>query len=489
MNSKKYYIALNYMFLILILGACSKDKGNYNYHEINRIITKDQDGSPIDGKEYLIRQGNSKLLVCSVSNTLNQAKQRVDFTWIINGDTVSHTDKLLIAAHAYPAGRHTGKLLVKDLQTSITTSDAFTIVVIKSVGLGSYILTENNLGESTLVMRSLLDRDSFLYQKNFENITLGKKPVNIDISYALDNNGTRKYKCILITTSEGDYPMMILDFFSLRPNYTYSATKAVISGETLRPTFSVANNAWTDFNQHIFDGLVLINGKCHNILAGLISGDVFPNDTLNYHFGNTALVTSSPINGYRLAGFDYRNQAFRIFFNSNLNYGLFNYSVDFPFNTKELKNHHFIAGSASNIFWVFITHSDNEIFRHLIYLNSYQLITSAPKTIPEVVDGINFTFINNYWYFAKGRVIYRLSSQDLSLTPFITLPADHSGDIVAWDFNLPSDATTKVGIATFAPQASAIHKGSYYLYDLTTNKFEQKLLGVIDKAVDLAICL
>jgi len=496
--STKYCFIISLFFAFLLI-CCSKDKGNYNYQTVNQLHIVDQEGNRINQSIYNLMLDEEYTLSPKITGSIYPIKaDQLDFYWIVGRDTMSRDKFWKIDASVLGVGGHFCKLLVIDNQTGLSYANAFFVSVRAGIHTGSIILTTNEQQESLLIMHASAIDASYIYRDSFGGVRLGKQPVDIEVIYQQGENATRSYQQVLMTTKEGDFPMFAVDLMTLKPTLMLPARGVVLSGELLHPSYYLQENDPQVSNDR-FDGMLLINGKCYSLERGIISNDVYRTDPLNYDFGDHALAYNGRLKGYVLAGYDKRNQRIRVFHNWGRG-GVFTDNFDNSISPQLTVGHSFIAARSfivtdtrgENINWQFLTRKATQI--HMInidsdniYVRSVEVIVS--KSVPEMVDGIGFKFHDGYWYFAKGRTIYRFADTGLDVESYLTLPEDQSGDIAAWNFyKNTTSQLQKIGVATYDPVSPRTRKGSYYLYDTQSKRYELQDRNIIDKAVDIELC-
>ncbi|WP_162850165.1 PKD-like family lipoprotein [Sphingobacterium yanglingense] len=497
-------IRLNTYILMLgclIMTHCSKDKGNYSYTDVNALTILRSDGNELDGTDYDIRLGKELLIKPTVKGTLrDDSKLSLQYYWILDKDTVGTKEELYVNTDELGVGDKIGKLVVVDKETSLAQYASFRIRITSGISKGSFILTESEDFETTLVLRDLTANEDYIYMKQMAGgFELGKYPLGLEVSYSATSATNREYKRAVISTKEGANPIMVVDLKQFLPTLMYPRSGATLGGELLEPSYVWCNPRQLQTNN--VNGITLIEGKCYNMASGLISNDVYAYDPLDYSFDESAVCPSLSLNGHYVAGFDKKNERIRIFGNSLKGGGMFNQNFDHLVDPQSTKGHSFVANAemiiGTDLIWQFITKKGNEMFMHNVVtdLNIYpyqpqKVNTIASKLVPQMVDAVHFVFSGQFWYFAKGRTIYQCSRSGLDIVPYLTLPEDGSGDIVSWNFDIQAASNfTKMGIATYAPSSTKEYKGSYYVYNMVDKKFDQQDLNVIDKAVDVEIGL
>ncbi len=488
---KRWAVLIVSIILIQFFYRCTKDKGNYVYQNINELEIVDMNGEDLNGKSYSYRYGGKIQFKPQVSGTLSgENLSQLAIYWSKGKDTISNTLELSVASEKLGVGTHSCVLHVLDKQTKITYTKQVYIHVVAGIINGSYLLTETENGESVLSVIGPNKNDSFQHFREFAEVRLGRKPVRIQIS-------PLPQWSVHIATLEGDYPLVALDLYSYLPILEYPRYSSVISGEPLQPSYM---ELFTNINR--LPGLILMNGKCRFVASGKVGAIINLDDSLDYNFGQKDVIISKLsffgeiFAGNFVGGFDHRNERFRVF--GNLMYGGGVSVYDDAFNPDDTKGHSYVAAAelpgveAGQAKWRFLTRKDQEYFLHNITIKASSRPEKAQvivtKKIPEMVGAANFVFYNKFWYFSRGRAIYRCSAETLEIAEVMKLPDDSSGDIVTWNFDIVQSAQAKrIGIATFNKNSKELKKGSYYLYNIPTGKFDKLHLNVIDKAVSLEI--
>lgn len=495
---KTYNIFILISFAALFLSvSCSKDNGNYDYRDINILTIVDENDNEIDYQKYDVRLGKQLRLKAKANGTLSKDDQsQISYYWILDDDTLGRQAELLLPTEELGIGNKVGKLVVFDRQSALSYSAHFEVHITAGINRGSFIFTENENQESTLVLRDLNANEDYIYLKEFHGYELGKRPFNLDIGSSATSATNREYKTIIVSSFEGEYPIMVIDLKTFLPVLLYSYEGAMITDEQLLLS-SVWNNP-RDLGINSINGLVLVNGKVRKMASGVIGDDVYRSDPLDYSFGNKGFSPSLILNGYFMAGFDEKNERIRVFGNKLKGGGLFTENFDELIDPELTKGHKVLAIAENyeqDWKWQVLTQRGEEVYMHnvMMDISQYTLVganTVANRVVPQMIDAVNFVFSGQYWYFAKGRTIYQCSSRGLDISPYLTLPDDGSGNIVAWNFNMtPAGNFEKIGVATYNPASPQEYKGSYYLYDMINRKFDQKDYNVIDKAVDIEIGL
>ncbi len=488
---KAWKIIIVSIILIQFFNSCAKDRGNYVYENINELEIVDMNGDDLNGKSYSYSYGGEIRFKPQVSGTLSgEDLSRLAICWLKGRDTVSNTLELSIASEMLGVGTHSFVLHVLDRQTTITYAKQIYIYVIAGIVNGTYLLTATNQGESVLSVIGSKESDFFRHFRQFGEVTLGNKPIRVQII-------PFPQWSVHITTSEGDCPIVALDLYTYLPILRYTKFGSVISGEPLQPTYM---ELFTYRDR--LPGIVLMDGKCRYAAFGKVGPIINSEDPLNYDFGQKSVIVSklsglgNIFSANFVGGFDQRNERIRIFGNELYEGGVQVY--DEVFNPDDTKGHSYVAAAELlnvkewQAHWRFLTRKGQVFYLHNITFKANNRPEEAQvivtKGIPEMEGAANFIVYDKYWYFSRGRAIYRCSANTLDVSLVLTLPNDNSGDIVAWNFDLVlSNVSKKIGIATFDENSAKPKKGSFYLYDIATASFEKQERNKIDKAVSIDI--
>lgn len=479
-----YVFPVFIIFFNLFSSSCVKDKSNSDFSDINQLEILDSNGIDFSNTTYTFPYGTPINFIPHVTGTLSgDDLSQLEFNWIVGGKNVSNSRILSLESDDLGVGIHSITLKIHDRQSSLLYSRHFYINVNIVHVLGSYLLVEDENGNAALSFIPKGVGHAVLSFNKFNDVILGRKPINVRITYRPRWN-------IAITTSEGDFPIAMIDLHDHEILEKYSLTGSVVLGGYLQPTFI------THFPEnYIMQGIILMDGKCRRISYGNVGGVINSEDPLDYDFGKSNVLVSRTLLSNFVGGFDQKNERIRIFGNIT---GSTKVSVyDEAFNPEKTKGHQFVAAAEVGVDelrrWLFLTRK-NELF----YLHSNYMPPSGgvgysdvilEKRIPEMEDAENIEYFDNFWYFSKGRSLYKCSVNSLEISKVLTLPNDGSGDIVAWNFDQVDlfIRGTKIGIATYDKSSTNEKKGSYYLYDVASQKFENQKLYEIDKAVSIEI--
>ncbi|MGN0020772.1 MAG: hypothetical protein ACI35Z_08265 [Sphingobacterium hotanense] len=486
------------LLAMLFIFSCAKDQGSDLYRPLNRLLVQNSNGENFAGTRFIVQRNENRIISPTVSgSTMAVNEGDLNFTWIIGKDTLSKEKSLTIQTEAILPGEYTGKLIIKDQSTQLSYSFSFSVLVMASVGNGSYVLAVDEGGQTRMYMFAEEPEKHVVSIHTFEQGPLGPDPVALEVSYRVNEDRTLEYKRLLIVTKDGRFPMVALDFNTLKTSFVVPTIGAFPDGTVLRPSYFQSDHV-SSLNQDKFDGILLIGGKCYNFVNGMFSGDIYWQDPLNYDFGTHGVIYtgSSKLKGSFISGFDRRSERIRVFDNALTGGGIYwNNSDDKQYFPSLTEGKEFLA-SASNDpdkpTWIYLLKKDNLVT--MLETTSEGLNPSRLEILYQyysntLADGIGFFLKEDYWYFAHDRTIYRFPKNSLYFEPYLRLPEDQTGRIVSWKFSLADiNGKSKIAIATFKEDAPMIKKGSFYLYDRHSMNLERKDLFALDRAVDMRVC-
>ena len=477
------------LFFIGLCG-CAKDEGNYDYQEVNVLTVTDEEGLPFGVKSFGVDINDSFSIQAKVRGSLSGTDlSQVDFYWIIDGDTLSRDSILTVESKYLGIGVHGVNLSIVDRQTALSYHVHFWVRIVGNSIFVSYLLTTDENGESTIVSVDGTRPNEYLYLQYFGGFKVGNKPIGLQSVSGLFTN-------LMVITEEGEVPLFTFNTGDFTVMDLYFSQSSVVSGEFFQPTF------WSILPSAInTSGVILMDGKCRLISNGHVGLPIYRKDPLDYDFGRRGVLQRQLWAGKDfIVGFDQRNERIRVFGNvlNLLGNGIRNY--DAYFDPRLTVGHRFLAvreASSSAIQWQFLTYKGSEVFLHNIVMGQsidglvpQEVGVLTHKAVPEMIDAVDFKFLDGYWYFAKGRKVYRCAENTLDVEVYFSLPDDGSGDVVSWDFSAfeSEDGSARlVGIATYNSTVEFTNKGSYYIYNPNDERFERQDLYKIQKAVDVLL--
>jgi hypothetical protein len=317
---------------------------------------------------------------------------------------------------------------------------------------------------------------------------IGRYPIDLGLRINYGNSSTNYTFTVMTAAKESDANVMEVFVNEMKPTLLYN-----------RESFIEPPAAFniTQYVKLISSTLnyILVDGKAYMMNKGVISTMLYPNDPMNYDFGESGLFTSRSLYSRLLAGWDYRNNKVRILMTTN---GAANdsyvTSIEGPLDQSITAGYTFIRGFETYMngaySYIYLMKKGDKLASFLITLNGYQSVNSISKIAEASVPDLDkmarpyFNFSNNFWYFAIGRTVYRTTVMGMELQKVFTLPEDQSGDIAAFAFNDGGSASMEnIGVTTYDPNSSKELKGSFYLFNTLSNTFKETHLNVIHKPV------
>ena len=474
----------------LFAGSCSKDLGNYDYTKVNKIsIDNMLMGEHNSERIYRLVHGDSINFKPQVSGTLSGADtSNLRFAWVIENDTIARTKELhTIANMGY--GKLVGYYFIKDLSTDALYTYNFMLEISNDASRGTYIMAEDGNHNAILYTHSALNTNDLFKQTTIVgDKPIGRYPIDLGLRINYGNSSTNYTFTVMTAAKESDANVMEVFINDMKPTLLYNRQSFIEPPAAFNITQYV-KLATNNLNY------ILVDGKAYMMNKGVISSMLYPNDPLNYDFGETGLFTSRSLYSRLLAGWDYRNNKVRIFMTTN---GAANDSyithIEGPLDQSITAGYTFIKGFETSVngafSYVFLMKKDDKLASFLITLNGYQSVNSISKIAEATVPDLDkmarpyFNFSNSFWYFAIGRSVYRTTVMGMELQKVFTLPEDQSGDIAAFAFNEGGTTSMQnIGVTTYDPNSSKELKGSFYLFNTTSNTFTETHLNVIQKPV------
>lgn len=476
----------------LLAGSCSRDLGNYDYTQTNKIsIDSMLMGEHNSERIYRVVHGDSIHFKPLVTGTLSQADtSRLRFAWVIAKDTIARTKELhTIANMGY--GKLVGYYFIRDLSTDALYTYNFTLEISNDASRGTYILTEDGNNNAVLYTHSALSANNLFKEATMvAGKPIGKYPIDLGLRINYGNSSTNYTFTIMTATKESDANVMEIFVNDMKPTLLYNRTSFIEPPAT----FNITQYVRMATASHNY---ILVNGKAHMMNKGVISSVIYPGDALNYDFGEKGLFTSRSLYSRLLAGWDYRNKKVRIFMTANAAANdSYISNIEGPLDQSITAGYTFIRGFEHYLngayCYVFLMKKDDKLASFLITLNGYQSVNSITKigetTVPDLDKMVYpyFNFTSNFWYFAIGRSVYRTTVLGMELQKVFTLPVDQSGDIAVFGFNEGGTvALQHIGVVTHDPGSSKALKGSFYLFNLNSNSFTESHLNVVQNPVGI----
>jgi len=482
---------------LAFLGACSKDLGNYDYKDINKItIGNVLDGDHNSERIYRVVFGDSLNIIPDIQGTVSGTDtSNLSFAWVVKGDTLSRYKDLRRLAD-FGFGKMVCNYYVTDRTTNAVLNYNFTLEISSDAARAHYILTEDDEHNTVLVTKSALNSAMpFRYVRTVGTHSLGKNPASLAIRRNDGSSATNYTYTIILTAKDASPNIVEVLTTDILPILFYGPEQFVETPEVNKIT-------WHYHSLRTTTAYILNNGKVHFVKKGAISSVLYRNDPLDYDFGESGLFTNGSLYSRYIAGWDYKNKRMRIFSTTGVAANdLYTTNWDHIIDPSLTEGHDYLMGVetfySSPYKFAMLTKKGDSLYSHEAVLPAYTAVSSYGRVAAAKVEGLDRMEATpvyhggaHFWYFGIGRTIYRTSLLGLDLQPVVTLPNDGSGDIVTFNFNYDqANNFTKIGIATYNPASGQDLKGSYYVYDIASNTIEASYLNVLHKAKKIEIGL
>lgn len=487
--------------------ACSKDEGNYNYNEVNKLTILDVEGEDISGRSYDLTIADTIPVEIKLESKFSQFNQeKAEIYWLIKKDTVAKGSMFKMTSEFFKSGENFVTIIAKDYLSNVEYHSTFRVNFNAGLSKGYFLLAEGENKQGILYLKSSLKPDSkFVGMTAFgsnNEFPIGTEPLNIYLSYY-----NLKYTSIMIATKKGEFPFMEIGISNLLPSYLIKSSGNGIDGGDFHPT-----NYRMNHNQSTSNGYFAENGKIRNVVNRFLANDIINVPGIAYNFGANNYVVSnlSADNGRILMGYDEISK--RIYQFSNFtSYRNYYNTLDLSYCSEVLEGKEcwgvggdVTTASGFGNSYSILMRTGNQVFN---YQGGYDVNSTRTKYIPVAIKlvstgtidnidkaiGLKLNRFNKNFYYAIGRTIYRFSFLSFNTQPYFTLPEDGTGDIVAFDFDKADNAvgSTHIGIATYNQNSSESKKGSFYHYEIKEDgngnplTLFNKSLYQVDKTVAL----
>ncbi|MGM1428390.1 PKD-like family lipoprotein [Sphingobacterium lactis] len=494
-----------FSILLLICYACSKDSGNYDYSEVNKLTVVDTAGTPITEKTYDLMAGDTIDIQLKVSGTMPDFDPaKVNLTWVLGKDTIAKGTKVSFNSSMFAGGANVVMIRAVDYMTNAEYLYTINVNVTRGITRGIMILAEDAEKNGVLYLKSSLTTTSKILTYSAlgkdDEYPIGAEPLNVELIYT----GGR-YPSFALSSKKGDYAWMLVDLPTMTPTKLVSRKGTGMNGGDLNITYY--KNFWNEING---SGYMVENGKVRYLANGYLRGDVYAGAGNTYDFGkgNIAFTNFNQIKGTGLMGFDENSKRILLM--------QYNGSTPFVFpSVSQTLSSDPIEGVS---YWG--SGSDQDygtgyaiLLRNGDKISNYQTMNEfnwktyryewtkfkkvGEGTVPNAEKAVDIRFNrwNAHFYYAVGRTIYRLPFASVAPSVYLTLPDDGSGDIVAWNFDREEAKANhqNIAIATYNPNSTKEKKGSFYHYSLKPDGKGQQVTPIsselfkIDKAVSVTL--
>lgn len=500
----KKIINIAFASIFILLTACSKDIGNYDYTKINDLQITDGvlPGLHNTNRIYSIPFGDALNISPTIEGTISgDDLSQVEFLWTIDEKVVSNSKDLqYIVNEKY--GKLNGVFKITDKTTSIVKTYAFFVEVINNFKVGYYFLTENNNKDASLYCIPTSSADFGLKEIIIPKLgNYGKNPFYLGGYLRYGNSTSDYWNIIFLGIKDATYPVSVIESkefstFRLYDNNSYLG-QGILD--------FAPNQMYHDpgFSNDVMHGV--INGKLHIFSRGAVSEAKFSKDPDNYHIGTNGLfkMHSQLSLEQFVAFFDDANKKIRLISaGSNVP---FNFSVDHNVTQTPglFTGHEFLFGTyynspPTNIVYTFVTKKDNQL--HL-FEGTINAITRVSGPLDKIgvadipagspVSRIFFNSNQLSYYVGIGKTLYRFQNKAINnviaLEEYVKLPTDAPGNISDFMFgnvNIRIRTTNfnSLLITTTDMTVSSDEKSSIYIYNtqnLTLSNAQKYALGSV----------
>lgn len=469
---------------LILLGACSKDVGNYDYRDVNSLeINGLLVGDHPTARIYEIVFRDTVQLKPIVTGTKSGNDERdLIFEWKVDSVIVSTTkDLFYIADKRY--GRIIAEFSVVDKTTGLKTSYNCFLNVVNPYKWGYYVLTQNKEKEASILCLSSISNNN-----RWEKVILpflgdlGQKPLSIGGMKKYGSSSSDFYNLLFIAIQDALNPIIVVDSREFLPILFYNSSSYVGEGNfVFRPSQVVLDP--------YFEILYVVNnGKFHVLQAGAIPLASFARDPSDYQVAANGIATPYGNGLFFMSVYDNKNKKIRVWDNgfSAVPYLYINDYMDIP-GQELMDGKVFLAASYANmplVNHIYLFRQGNQLFSYrLDYSSSYVPTSFSSQAIGVMPSDEEFGYVFfdgrvGNWYMTVGQTIFSASYLGLDFQKYIELPSSAKGVIVKF-----KAIDQKIMIAT--NDFSNSMPGSIYIYDANTFVLEQSYENVVNEIVDL----
>lgn len=499
----KKILNIAFTSLFILLYACSKDIGNYDYKSVNdlQITSGVLPGVHNTQRIYSVPFGDALNITPTIEGTISGSDlSHVEFLWTIDEKVVSKTKDLHYTANER-YGKLSGVLKITDKTTSIVKTYAFFVEVINRFKAGYYFLTESNNQDASMYCIPTSSTDFGLQEINIPRLgKFGKNPFYLGGYLRYGNSSSDYWNIIFLGIKEATYPVSVIESKEFFPFRLYDNSSYLGEGSL---NFT-PNQMWHDPGTSNDVMHAIINGKLHILSRGAVSEAKFSKDPENYFIGTKGLfkMHSTTTLEQFVAFFDDANKKLRLISAGS--------SVPFNFNVNHdvtqapglFTGHEFLFGtyynSSPNIVYTFVTKKDNQL--HL-FEGTINATTRVPGPLVKIgatdipggspVSRLFFNSSQLSYYVGIGKTLYRFQNKAinnvLTMEEYVKLPADAPGNISDFTFgNVSSGIRTtnynSLLITTTDMSVTFDNKSSIYIYNtqnLTLSNSQKYALGSV----------
>lgn len=451
---------------VLLLSACSEDKGNYDYTPIDELsITLSSFSSNV------VSGGNLKITP-TIEHSMEDAAENLSYVWEVDGQQVSTERNLDVMLPAMSFGEKECAFIVTDNTTGMKFIENFTITVVGKLNVGYYFMTEDEQQNTVMAFLSTASEENpnpeIVQTQACGDLSLGSRPHELNAFFS--NNALAGYmKWSFILLSDGDENRCIATEGSTFLPLTLISEDNYVDAEAgyeFNPEFCSA-----DLTGNLF---FISNGQFISYSKGLLYR---PARHEKEYYWSYPLPSNNGLAFYWV--FDKLSHKY--------------YAIKSITNNPELG----IVGDA-NAYDEVVPVVDSPDLSGQQILGTFSIVRQASFVCTANQEGIRIhefsnddtmlsfkydgaTFLpvsgadadtkvllvkNLDWFFFIGNQVYTSPKDMPVLSDFMTIPAEY-GKVVAVS---ASGRQSRLVVATYDENASSEFKGSILLIDIETKK-------------------
>jgi len=290
----KTYQLITIAVVLVIIGACSKDLGNYDYMPINELTIKDV------SEEYTVRTGLDTLHINpSITATIDENElTRYHYNWILRVDnkvfdTLSRTKDVSYPVRLAP-GEYDLFYRVLDKVTGVSWASNVKLKVVSPYSRGLLLMGEDAEGYAEAEMLSM-QNDTVHVEHILSSSGLPRLRGPLGMVHT---GGTGFYPRLWVMTKEGSY---FLDRASMTATVDNNLSRYVfmsdaIDPNTLHPVVVAPQirNIMGDIGSTLYRALVTQRGDIFASVPLLMAGDFYNNPVNRVAAAPDELIPAAP---------------------------------------------------------------------------------------------------------------------------------------------------------------------------------------------------
>ena len=451
-------INILYLLLaVLFMYSCSKDKGNYDYKEINDIEISGFKPLTKDNGQYNLVLGSQLTISPELKFKLaNEAD--LSFFWTMGKDTISKVKKLDFKLENISFGKKNCRFTVLNNNTSIAYYHDFIVNVNNPFNLGYYILSEKPDNTSLISFYSAIDENPvFLKTNSIGQVKLDGKPLSISQKYGYNYDYSTYVWSFKYNFKTGTNKTIETD------NYAFLPNRIINENSFIDKTLTIDFNPEYAFDS--YNAFYISNGKLIALKEGYLYRPAKLGEVELYPWLGTKL-------GYQnMMAFGFDKNAQKFIHLSSLETDPATQTIG-DSNTydkiTEIEGSELTVGQTpligenidNSVFKAITKDADKLYFYNFIFESS-----SLPKIELETsiaIAGLNentkVKLGGKTWYILVGSTIYKSSTEIPALTKLLEVEASY-GKVM--DFDVVASGE-KIIVATYDQTSSEELKGSVY---------------------------